>query len=186
MPAPTSRRGPPRVPSPFLGLQPPRLNPGCDGRRGRRDSRPVSSPQVGPGAARPARACGDSGGSGAGRRPGPLSWDPRREKGSPLTPTGSPAGTLPGPHCPAPRPGAHSVPQCDPRAHPARPPIHPPSPRAWPCLPFRGGRRRRPLSGAEEAPAAGREAASSPRPRRQRLEPGSCKRAGCRARLLCE
>lgn len=131
--------------APFPGLQPPRLNHGCDGRRGRRDSCPISPPQVVPWAARPTRACSCSSSSDAGRRPGRPSWDPRREKGSPRAPTGSPAGTPPGtppgPQCPAPRSGSHSIPKCrDPHAHPARTPTHP---RTRPCLPLPGGRCRR-------------------------------------------
>lgn len=202
MPAPTSRRGPLRVPSPFLGLQLPRLNPGCDGRRGRRDSRPVSSPQVGPVAARPARACG---GSGAGRRPDPLSWDPRRKKGSPRTPTGTrgerraPRAPLPGP-----QPGPHPVPTARPRARvPTR------SPSAIPARSRPGPLSTHPIPVPGPAYRSGEDtaAARSPGPRRL-LPPGekpppprgpgasawslvpasarAAERAGCRARLLCE
>lgn len=107
---------------------------------------------------------------------------PTAKEGLPAHPTWSPAGTLPCLQCPL-----------DPQVRlqiPARirPNPDPPSPRARACLPLRGGRRRRQLSGAEEAPAAGREVASFPRPGRQRLEPGSCceRAQAARARLLCK
>ncbi|CAI9179479.1 unnamed protein product [Rangifer tarandus platyrhynchus] len=160
-------------------LQPPRLNPGSDGLRGCLDSRPVSSPQVGPGAVRPARACTGSSCSSAGRRPGPLSRDPRREKGSPRTRTGSPSGTPPQPRARVPR-------CCDPSARPTGTPTHT-VPAPGPA--YRSGEAaaaaRSP--GPRRLPAAGSEVASSPRPRRQRwsLVPAASAQ-DTRARLLCK
>lgn len=180
---PRSRRGPPCVPGSFLGLQPPRLNPGSDGLRGLLDSRPVSSPQVGPGAVRPARACTGSTRSSAGRRPRPLSWDSCLEKGSPCTGTGSPGETPPQPRAQVPTrsPGAAILA----RARPG-PPTHP-FPVPGPA--YRSGEAaaaaRSP--GPRRLPAAGSEVASSPRPRRQRwslVPAASALDAG--ARLRCK
>lgn len=83
---------------------------------------------------------------------------------------------------PAPRPGAHSVPRCcDSSARPAGTP-NPPIPRARPCLPLRGGCRRRPLSGTEEASRRRERSRLLPAAPAPALEPGACcERAGCRS-----
>ncbi|CAN0569500.1 unnamed protein product [Rangifer tarandus platyrhynchus] len=140
---------------------PPRVlvGPRCGSR-----SPPAGKAKVGPGAVRPARACTGSSCSSAGRRPGPLSRDPRREKGSPRTRTGSPSGTPPQPRARVPR-------CCDPSARPTGTPTHT-VPAPGPA--YRSGEAaaaaRSP--GPRRLPAAGSEVASSPRPRRQRWSLG--------------
>lgn len=165
-----SRRGPPCVPGFFLGLQPPRLNPGSDGLRAAWTPAPSRPRRWGPGPCdlpAPARAAAAAALGGA---PGP-SPGTRAERRVPHAPV---PGLQAGRH-PSPAPGCPLDPQVLRFQHaPGRDP-HPPSPRARPCLPLRGGCRRRPLSGAEEASRRRERSRLLPAAPAPALEPGACR-----------